>query len=512
MRISEVETVKGLERRMTLAVPHAQVDSLVNSRLQETARTVALKGFRKGKVPVKVARERFGRDVRDKVLHQLMTEGWQKAVDQRGLRPAGSPVVEIREPPPPFSRRAEVEFIVAFEVYPEVELPDFAAIKVERLYADVKSGDIKEMVQILRQQRQTWRPVSRPVAAGDRIRFDCRAARPRPERDENEAAGDNAARDDTDTKTAAQTAAAPPDPEWITMPLPGIKRGNRAGLRDAELQLGSGNMPIAGFEEGVIGKAAGEDFILSVTAPPDYCEADLAGQPIDLHISLKLVVGPLLPEVDDEFYKGFGVDEGKKTFHQEVVANMERELKRAARKALRRQVEDALLKQVEFPIPGALVQAEIRLMRKLLLAQRGIITDDEAEMRRLLPDSKLEKLAWRVVCMRLIIDEVMRQQDIKPDPARLRAAVEEVAATYESPADVVDWYYDKENKTARNALARLEAEVTEERVFDHIIEQVKVKRRKVSYRKLIERSHADPQAAALAGIQPTPHANRKKAA
>ena len=369
MRASEIETGKGLQRRLTVAVPSAQVNSLIDSRLQETARTVNLNGFRKGKVPVKVVRERFGGKVRSEVLEQLMLQGWQDAVSKRDLKPAGPPVVEIREA---HEQTAEFQFHIAFEVYPEVKLPDFDSLKVECLKADVKESDINEMVEILRQQQQ---------------------AQPEQRQEKQQ--------------------------------------------QQAQQQQG-------------------------------------------------------LPEENDDFYRSFGIEDGRKVFRREVAANMARELKRATRQVLQRRLEEALVKAADFPLPEALVQQEIKILRTLVVSSRGGDVSDAKVMeaaRKALPDSSLDKLARRKVCLQLILAEVIRQQNIKANPDKVRETIVDAAATYESPDEVIAWHYAN-----KEALARVEAQAVEEAAFDYIVDKTKVKTRKVPYRKLIETARAPLEA------------------
>ena len=442
MRVS-VETTEGLGRKMTVAVPQEKVDSLVDTRLQEAARKMRLNGFRKGKVPIKVVRERFGEDVRQEVLNRLMRQGWYDAVAQEALEPASPPVIRIKDDS---DNAAEVEFLMEFEVYPEVSPPDFADIELERLQAEVKESDIDEMVETLRQQRLSWHPVTRPPAKGDRVNIDC------------------------DAKLTRKT---PGDAEEM----------KDASLKGADLELGSGRM-IPGFEDGIIGKAIGKTFSLALTFPEDYHNPKAAGKAVEFTITLNSVSEPRLPELNEAFYNSFGLQEGgEKAFRREVAGNMEREMKQAGRKALRAQVESALLSKADFPVPEGIVNLEINSLRETLMARTG--RDRETALEAL-PDALLEEPAKRKVRLHLIMKEVMRRQNIKADPGKVREAVEELASTYESPEEVIAWCYsDKEQ------LGRIEASVVEEQIVDAIIDQARISERQVSYQEFMELARAE---------------------
>ena len=249
MQVS-VETTQGLERKMTIAVPSAKVDSEVNSRLQQAAHSVALKGFRKGKVPFKVVKSKFGKGVRQEVVSELMSQTFYDAVTEQSLKPAGQPRIEATK----LDEGQDLEFVAIFEVYPEVELPDFSAISVESLNADVTDADVDEMIETLRKQRQTWVAVERAAVDGDMVNMDFIGRK-----DGEEFSG-------------------------------GAGKGSN-------LQLGSDRM-IPGFEAGIVGKSPGDIFTLPLTFPEDYQAEELAGAAVEFEITLNTVSEQKLPEVD----------------------------------------------------------------------------------------------------------------------------------------------------------------------------------------------------------------------
>ena len=430
MQVS-VETTEGLERKLTIAIPGDRVDMAVNARLQEAAQTIRLNGFRQGKVPLKVVKNKFGKGVRQEVVGELMNQTYFEAIAQESLKPAGQPRIE----PTRMDEGKDVEFVAVFEVYPEIELPDFAAIKAERLVAEVSDDDIDEMVETLRKQRQTWVPVERAAADGDMVNIDYVGKKEGEEFQGGKAAGQN-------------------------------------------LVLGSERM-IPGFEDGVIGKSAGEDFTLQLKFPDDYHSEELAGAEVEFELTLNTVSEQSLPEVNEDFFKSFGVEEGgMEAFREEVSNNMQREMKNASRNKLKTTLMDALISDLEVAIPAALMSNEIHQLKHQTVQQMG---GGQGFDPHSMPDDLFREQAKRRVTLGLILGEVISQQSIQADADKVRDAVEEIAATYESPEEVVKWYYSNEEQ-----LQGIESSVIEDQVFDYIIEQAQVSDKEVSYQDVIK--------------------------
>ena len=430
MQVS-VETTEGLERKLTIAIPGDRVDTAVNARLQEAAQTIRLKGFRQGKVPLKVVKNKFGKGVRQEVVGELMNQTYFEAIAQESLKPAGQPRIE----PTSIDEGRDVQFVAVFEVYPEIELPDFESIKAERLVAEVSDNDIDEMIETLRKQRQTWVPVERAAADGDMVNIDYVGKKEGEEFQGGKAAGQN-------------------------------------------LVLGSERM-IPGFEDGVIGKAAGDEFTLQLKFPDDYHSTELAGTEVEFELKLNTVSEQNLPEVDEDFFKSFGVEEGgMEEFREEVSNNMQREMKTASRNKLKTTLMDILISDLEVAIPAALMSNEINQLKHQTVQQMG---GGQGFDPHSMPDDLFREQAQRRVILGLILGEVISQENIKADAEKVRAAVEEIAATYESPEEVVKWYYSNEEQ-----LQGIESSVIEDQVFDYILEQAEVSDKEVSYQDVIK--------------------------
>ena len=424
---------------MTIAVPSEQVDTAVNARLQEAAKNIRMNGFRKGKVPLKVVKDRYGKGVRQEVAGELMSQSYYEALNEQSIKPAGQPRIEATK----LEEGEDLEFTAVFEVYPEIELPDFSKIKAEQLQADVEDADIDEMIETLRKQRQTWSEVDRAAADKDMVNIDYVGRKDGEEFDGGKAAGTN-------------------------------------------LVLGSERM-IPGFEDGIIGKKPGEEFTLKLTFPEEYQNADLAGQEVEFDLTLNTVSEQTLPEVNEEFYASFGVEEGgMEAFREEVANNMRRELKTATRNKLKNKIMDELLKLVDVTVPAALIAGEVDQLRNQALQQMGGGQNIDKNM---LPDELFREQANRRVVLGLVLGEVIQDQGMKADPDKVRTAVEELASTYESPEEVVNWYYGNEEQ-----LSAVESSVMEDQVFDYIIEQAAVAEKKVSYEDAIKQEPREPAA------------------
>lgn len=306
---------------------------------------------------------------------------------------------------------------------------------MERLTAEVSESDIDEMIMTLRKQRQSWQVVERPAAKEDMVNIDYVGSMDGEEFEGGKASG-------------------------------------------TSLVLGSESM-IPGFEAGMEGKTAGENFKLSLKFPAEYHNKELADKEVEFEITLNSVSEQALPEVDEEFYLSFGVEEGgEPAFREEISNNMQREMKTASRNKLKTRVMDELVAAVEIEIPAALVVDEIAQLRKQALQQMGGGQNIDPGM---LPDELFKEQASRRVLLGLLLGEVIQQEGLTADPTKVRESVEELAATYESPDEVINWYYGNQEQ-----LATIESAVLEDQVFDYIVELSKVSDKQVAYQEVIQ--------------------------
>ncbi|MDX1452630.1 MAG: trigger factor, partial [Oleiphilaceae bacterium] len=323
MQVS-VETTSSVERRMTIGVPAEQVDREVEQRLQQTAKTIKINGFRPGKVPVKVVKKRYGQSVRQEVLGEVMRNSYVEALSKEGINPIGYPRFE----PKSMDEGKDLEFVAIFEVYPEVEVKDLAGLALEKPEAEIKEKDIKNMIDVLRRQHGTLKSVKRKSKKKDILTVDYVGY-----------IGDEAFEGGTG--------------------------------KDQKITLGSGQM-IPGFEDGLVGAKAGESVTLELTFPEDYGNEDLAGKEARFEVDVKTVEEVVLPEMNQEFYSKYGITaDSEEAFREEVVKNMERELKQAVSSKMKQQVIAALIEQNEVDVPAVMLEQEINKMKQEAVQQFG---------------------------------------------------------------------------------------------------------------------------------------------
>lgn len=432
MQVS-IETTTGLERRMTVGIPAEQIETEVTKRLQQAAKTVRLNGFRKGKIPLKVVKQRFGAGVRQEVLGEVMSRSFYEAIQKEDVKPAGQPAIEPKEA----AEGQDVEFVATFEVYPEITLGDTAGFEVEKLTAEVNDADVDNMIEVLRKQQAAWTEADRAAATDDQVNIDF-----------------------TGTKDGEEF------------------EGGKAEGQD--LVLGSGSM-IPGFEDGIVGMKTGEEKVVALSFPDDYQAEELQGAAVEFAIKVNTVSAQELPELDKEFFSKYGVEsDDEQQFRDDVRKNMERELKNAAKTKLKNQVMDKLVEAHEVDLPKALVAGEVEALRNQMMQQFGG-AQPNMDLKSLLPDEMFTEQAERRVALGLIVGEVVKASEIKVNADRVREMIEEMASTYQDPEEVVNYYYSNQQM-----LASVESVVLEDQVVDHIIDGAKVTETESTYEDVIK--------------------------
>ena len=409
----------GLERRVTVALPVEQVKKEIENRLKSLSRRVKVDGFRAGKVPMKVVERKWGGSVRQEVRNELLQSSFYEAITQEKLRPAGTPHFDLQ----PESGDAGLRYIAVFEVYPEFEVKVPSDLKMTKPTAVISDTDIDAMIERLRSQRKTWVVVDRSAQSGDRVIIDFEG------------------KIDGQPFDGNQATAFP-------------------------LVLGSGHL-IAGFEDKLLGAKAGDQVEFDIEFPADYRATDLAGKPVHFDVKVTTVEESALPAVDEDFIKGFGVQDGSaESFRAEVKKTMERELDQAVKDRVKGQVLDALLANNAIELPKALIDEEIERMKK------QAETQGDAQ--------NLEEPARRRVALGLIVAELIKKNQFKAEPAKVRAAVEAVAASYERPEEVIQWYYAR-----RERLGNVEALLLEDRTVEWVVEQNSVEEQPTPFSELV---------------------------
>lgn len=428
---TNVQAANALERRLDLLVPIADLDKDVDQRLKRMGKNVKVPGFRPGKVPASMVKQQYGEQARHEALNDALDRAFGEAVKAQQLRIAGYPKIE----PKTSENTTHIEFSAVFEVYPEIKLGDLSVVEIERPVLEVGAAEIDNTIEILRKQRVKHEPVERAAAKGDRVVIDF----------------------------LGKKGGEP-------------FQGGQAN--DYPFVLGEGAM-LADFENAVIGLKAGEAKSFDMTFPEDYFAKDLAGQAVTFDITVKSVSEPVLPELDAEFSKALGVEDGDITkMRLEIETNLRREVKKRLQAKIKDQVMDGLLKANPIDVPNALVEMEIERLIQMArqdMEQRGMKVKDFPMQPEWFADQ-----AKRRVSLGLILAELVKVNELHAKSDQVKAIVEESAESYEHPEEVVRWYYAQPQR-----LAEIEGVAIEDNVVSWALATAKVVDKAVAFDELM---------------------------
>ncbi|MFT5134334.1 MAG: trigger factor [Gammaproteobacteria bacterium] len=433
MQVS-VESSGTLERTMKVEVPEEKIASEVATRLISLVKTTKIQGFRPGKVPLKLIQKRYGPGVRQEVVGEIVQNSYYEAITQEKLRPAGMPLIDPLE--------AEIGkglvYTAKFEVMPEIALSAVEELSIEKPVCEILDEDVEKMIETLRQQRQQFEVVEREAKAGDKVKID-----------------------------------------FIGKMNGEVFEGGEA--KDFELELGS-NSFIPGFEDGLIGKKATDEVTLDLRFPDAYQKEDFAGKAVEFSVTVQEVKEAVLPVLDEEFFKGFGVSEGgREAFVEEIKQHMGRESETALRNRQRDAVMNALADANKIDLPNTMIETEQQNMQKQFgenMKQYGISAKDAPPI----DIAMFEEQARKRVALQLIVGELIRQEGLKPEPAKVRAMLEKNAQSYEDPAAIINWYYSDKSR-----LAEVEAVVLEDEVIDWVTAKARITEQNLRFDELMNK-------------------------
>ena len=435
------EAVSGVARRLNVSVPTSRVNEQFEARLKRTAKTVKINGFRPGKVPLNVVRREYGAGIYQEVVNEIIRDTVFEAIQQEKINAVGMPNIEKVE-----NKDGALVYEATVEVYPEVEVKSFANLEVERKASEINDKDVDTMIENLQKQRASW----------------------------------------TETKGMAKKDMQ------VTFDFEGTVDGEKfegGSAEDFKLVLGSGRM-IPGFEDGIVGMKKGEEKVIDVTFPEDYQAENLAGKAAQFKITVKLVEKQKLPEIDAEFLKIFGLteEEGLDKLKADVRKNMEREVRNGLRNQVKQAAFDALVAANEIEVPASMVAQEIDRQRQQMIQQftqqfggQGAGAFDSS----MLPDELFKEQAEKSVKLGVLVSKVLADAKLEVDQARVDAYIDDMASSYEDPAEVVEYF--KNDKQQR---AQIEAVVLEDQVVDHILASAKVNDVNISYEDLLKEQQA----------------------
>ena len=431
-----VETLEKLERKLVLTVPTENINFEINKRLQKLARNVKMDGFRPGKVPMNVVTKQYHASVQQEVMNEKVGRAFYDAVTEAGLNVAGQPTINQL----PVTSATEMQFEALFEVFPEVQIGEIAQAEVEKIDAEVDDSAVERTLDILRKQRRTFaqRPADQAAADGDRVTVDF----------EGKIDGE-------------------------------VFEGGKA--EDFQYMVGEGQM-LKEFEDAVRGMKVGESKTFPLTFPEEYHGKEVAGKTADFLVTLKKVEAGQLPEVDGTLAKQLGVQDGSvETLRADIRKNLNREVKARLKSRNKNAVMDALIKVADLELPKVTVEAEISSMMdnaRADMQKRGVKDVSNVQ----LPPDLFRNLAERRVRLALIVSSLVQQNKLQATPEQVKAHIEDLAASYEKPEEVVRWYQADPRR-----LSEIEAIVIEDNVTSFVLEKAKVTEKKVGFDELMAR-------------------------
>ena len=429
---SDIETISTLERRLSIAVPMEGVDTEILSRLKRLARTVKIRGFRPGKIPMKIVEQQYGGQVRQEVLGDAIQKSFGDAIREHNLRVAGLPKIEVKSSD---DTADKFEYTATFEIYPEVAVGDLSGALIEKPTVEIGDAEVDKTIEVLRKQRAVFESADRAAAVGDQVRIDYRG----------------------------------------TIDGEPFEGGSAEG---AVVQLGEGRL-LPDFEKNVVGLSARESNTFDMQFPEDYHGKEVAGKSAQFEIKVNEVLGARLPDLDGDFAKEMGIADGDQAkMRAEIRSNLEREVKRRADARVKDLAMKALLDATTLELPKSLIEQESdRLIEQMKrdLKTRGVSSDKVP-----LPREAFGEEAKRRVQLGLILSELVKSNGLGAKPDQVKAVVEEQAKSYDKPEEVRRWYYESPER-----LREIESIVLEDNVVQWVTGQAKLAEKPTAFDELM---------------------------
>ncbi len=426
-----VETLPGLERKLTIAIEGEKFESEISVRLTQAKQKAKIPGFRAGKIPLKEVRRRYGPAIRAEVAGEMMQTGFFEAIQQEELNPAGTPKLDVVKMDP----GTDLEFTAIFDVYPKVELGDFSSLEIRKPQAEIEETDMEEMVDKLRDQHTNYETVERASIEGDQVKVDFSGS------------------------------------------LDGEKIESASG-EGVVFSLGKGQM-IKDFEEALVGVSALEEKSFDATFPEDYRAEELQKKTVQFEVKVLEVLEAKKPELNEDFFKKLGVEDGgQDKFMEELKNNMQKELDSSITNQTKQQVMDSLAEIHEFALPSDVVQREIQALKEQMLGQFQQPPGNSQKID--LPDDLFRDQAEKRVKVGLVVNEIISSREIKVEETDLEEKLAELASAYGEPEQVISWY-----KNNPDQMRGVEMGLLEDRVIDLILEEATIESVKAAYSEVL---------------------------
>ncbi len=432
MQVS-VEALEGLTRKMRVAVPSDDFQSAYQSSVKQLAKTVQLKGFRRGKVPVRIVEQQYGAQARQDALTKVLEGTYPKALQQIDLKPAGQPEISVEN-----LEGEEIVYTATFDVFPEIELTGLDGIKLELPQTEITDADVDRVLSGLREQRKTWSDNTGACAEGDKVKID------------------------------------------FVGTIDGEEFAGGSG-NDTELELGAGRF-LKELEDGIVGMSVGEEKSVPVTFPEDYHNDDLKGKAAAFKVTLKSAQTASLPEVDDDFLQSFGVTEGgEDALRKQIRENLEKEKDKLSLQWRKTQILESVLASNPIEVPGVMVADEVQRLRQETAQNMGIGGRglSEEQIAQMIPDAALEPQARRRAALGLLLSELIKKDQIKVDDAKVEQRLQEIAGDYEQAEEALSYY-----RSNPQFMQSLRAVVLEDQIVDGLAEKAATSEVSLSFEEL----------------------------
>ncbi len=438
----QIENIGNLERKVSIQFSKSELLPKRESKLKQLGKNLKMPGFRPGKVPLKMIEQQYGQQVDFELSFDHASNQFFEFAESEKIELVGQPRLE-----PKSELDAEnIIFDAYFEVFPEVKVGDISQIEITRYDTEVSESEIDKTIELLRKQRVHYH-----------------------ERGEEQGHGNGG--DDLSAQSGDQVTI-----DFVGS-IDGVEfAGGKAN--DFSFILGQGQM-LPEFEAAAIGLTKGTEKTFPLSFPEDYHGKEVAGKTAEFKITMKKVEWPHLPELNDDFALSLGIQEGgMDKVRAEVRQNLQREIDRRKKGILKGQALEALAKVTEFDLPKFLVsQEEGRLieMARNDLEQRGVPNAKNAPI----PEGMFTAQAQQRVKLGLILNQLVKDESLKPTADQIKAEIDEQAASYEDPKEVTRWYYSDPSR-----LGDIESLVMENNVVDYVLSKAKVIDKNVSFEEL----------------------------
>jgi trigger factor len=427
-----VEESSGLNRTLKVQIPEDAIQQSVDQRIKSLGSKAKIPGFRPGKVPLKLIRDRYGAQARQEIISDLLQSSFRDALTEKELIPAGTPEITDMQA----DAGNGLEYKASFEVFPEVEVKPCSELELKRSACEITDSDVDEMLEKLREQNRDWSAVERASIDGDRVQISYSYTA------------------DTDDESLKQGSS---EALWVLVGQPSF-------------------MPE--FDEKLKNISVGDHLDFSVSFPDDFKSKGLAGKNAKFELDVLAVEEPSLPDVDEEFISKFGVEQGTvEAFRTELQSNLEREMKTALRQRQKSEVLQALYENNSVVLPQVMVDAELKELLKPYqeAADKKNAEVDDAEL-----ETKLTDEAKRRVTLSLILGEIIKSNNLQPDPIRIRQTIEEIASGYEDPQALAEWYFSDQTR-----IQQIQQSVLEDQTVEWVMEQAKVVDQSLTFSELM---------------------------